>query len=53
LRVLGSIETDSHGILRVHSKKAEMHWLETLPALIGFLKSRRASDVSVEYMDRV
>lgn len=53
LRVAGSIETDSLGTLKVHRRKAEIHWLERLPPLIEFLRNIKSTEVEVEHLDRV
>ena len=52
MRVRGSIETDDLGTLKIHRRKAEMHWLETLPALVEFLRAQRGREVRVEHYER-
>jgi hypothetical protein len=49
LRVRGSLETDELGTLKIHQRKAEMHWLETLPPLVGFLRTQGEGEVRVEH----
>jgi hypothetical protein len=51
MRVRGSIETDELGTLKIHRRKAEMHWLETLPPLVEFLRSQSGTEVRVEHYD--
>lgn len=52
MRFRGSIETDELGTLEIHRRKAEMHWLETLPALVEFLRTHTGREVRVEHYER-
>ncbi len=52
LRIVGSVETDTSGAVKVYRRKAEMHWLETLPPLLEFLHPRLARELVVEHHDR-
>jgi hypothetical protein len=52
MRIKGSIETDELGTLKIYRKKAQMRWLETLPPLIDFLRSRGRKELIIEHYDR-
>jgi hypothetical protein len=52
LRIVGSIQTEGLGIVKVFRRKAEMHWLDTLPPLLEFLQPRLVIDLVVEHVQR-
>jgi hypothetical protein len=41
------------GAIELYRRKAESHWLESLPPLINFLGSRLTRTLSLEHIDRV
>ena len=51
MRIRETIETDELGTLKIHRKKAEMHWLEILPPLIEFIRSRTVKVLEIEHYD--
>ena len=53
LRVTRDLATDDRGIVKVQRRKAEMHWLETLPPLLHFLGTRLPKDLVVEHIGRI
>lgn len=52
MRVRESIETDALGVLRIHRRKARMHWLDRLPPLLEFLRARSAKELTIEHHER-
>jgi hypothetical protein len=53
LRIVGSIETELSGVVKVYRRKVDMRWLETLPPLLAFLKPRKAKELIIEHIERV
>ncbi len=51
MRVRGSIETDELGTLKIHRRKAETHWLESLPQFVEFLHTHKERDVRIEHYE--
>ena len=51
MRIRETIETDELGTLKIHRKKAEMHWLEILPPLIEFVRTRTVKVLEIEHYD--
>ena len=51
MRIRETLETDDLGTLRIHRKSAEMQWLDTLPPLIEFIKTRSAKQLVIEHYD--
>jgi hypothetical protein len=52
LRTHNGFVTDG-GSIKLYRRKAESHWLETLPPLIEFLGPRGSKSLSLEHIDRV
>jgi hypothetical protein len=52
LRDKDGFVTDA-GTIKLYRRKAESHWLEILPPLIDFLRSRVTRSLSLEHIDRV
>jgi len=51
MRIRETIETDELGTLKIHRQKAEMHWLEILPPLIEFIRTRTVKVLEIEHYD--
>jgi hypothetical protein len=51
MRIRGTLETDELGTLKIHRQKAEMHWLETLPPLVEFIRTRTVKQLEIEHYD--
>jgi hypothetical protein len=52
LRVVRELVTDEARVVKVHRRSAEIHWPETLPHLLEFLRPRIGRDLVVEHVDR-
>ncbi len=52
LRVSRGVQTDS-GVVKSYRRKAAMNWLETLPPLLEFLRSRQDRELTIEHQDHV
>ncbi len=50
LRIVKTVETEGSGAVRSFRREAEMHWLETLPPWIEFLRPRVGSELMVEHV---
>lgn len=53
LRRAGTVQTDDGTLVRSYRRKAPMNWLESLPPLLEFLRSRLARELAVEHQERV
>lgn len=42
-----SIETENRGLLKIHRRKAELHWQLILPGLLNFLDSHKCKELLV------
>ena len=51
LRIVETIETDTADIVKLYRRKAETHWLETLPPLLEFLKLRKDKELIIEHVE--
>jgi len=49
MRIRGTLETDELGTLKIHKQEAEMHWLELLPPLIEFVRTRTVKQLEIEH----
>ena len=47
MRAVGRVATDDHGELRVIRRKAETHWFDVLPELIGWVAAQSAETVEI------
>src|SRR5438034_749406 len=51
-RFIEALGTDDLGVLRIHRRQVEMQWLDRLPPVLEFLRSRSAKEVTVEHYER-
>ena len=51
LRIVQTIKTDTSDIVKLYRRKAETHWLKTLPPLLEFLKLRMNKELIVEHIE--